>query len=78
MAGLTALAGATILSRLFVAYIRHSPPAQAGGRLAQVYREIRGEVPRVPHLMQVFSLRPEAMERIYRPWIAIMWADRPF
>ncbi len=61
---------------LFVAYIRHIAPAQAGGRLAQVYREIRGEVPRVPNLMQVFSLRPETMEGVYRLWLSIMWSGR--
>lgn len=73
---MTALAAPTILAALFVAYIRHIAPAQAGGRLAQVYREIRGEVPRVPNLMQVFSLRPETMEGVYRLWIAMMWSGR--
>mgnify|MGYP002392560533 CR=1 FL=1 len=42
-----------------MAYIRHIPPSEACGRLAHVYREIRAEVPRVPNLIQVFSLRPE-------------------
>lgn len=73
---MTGAAGPTILARFFVAYIRHIAPAQAGGRLAQVYREIRGEVPRVPNLMQVFSLRPETMEGVYRLWLAIMWSGR--
>jgi len=59
-----------------VAYIRHIPPSQAGGRLAQVYREIRTEVPRVPNLMQVFSLRPETMEGVYRLWLSLMWNGR--
>ncbi len=56
-----------------MAYIRHIPPSQAAGRLAHVYREIRTEVPRVPNLMQVFSLRPETMESIYRSWLVSMW-----
>jgi alkylhydroperoxidase family enzyme len=56
-----------------MAYIREIPPARAGGRLAQVYGEIRGEVPRVPSFLQVFSLRPETMEGMYRNWVAIMW-----
>jgi len=56
-----------------MAYIRHIPPSQACGRLAHVYREIRAEVPRVPNLMQVFSLRPETMESVYRLWLASMW-----
>ncbi|MFN2425844.1 MAG: carboxymuconolactone decarboxylase family protein [Candidatus Binatia bacterium] len=59
-----------------MAYIRHIAPSQAGGRLAQVYREVRSEVPRVPNLMQVFSLRPETMEGVYRHWIALMWSPR--
>jgi uncharacterized peroxidase-related enzyme len=59
-----------------MAYIRHIPPSQAWGRLAHVYREIRTEVPRVPNLMQVFSLRPETMEGIYRNWLANMWNGR--
>jgi len=41
--------------------------------LAGVYREIRSEVPRVPNLMQVFSLRPETMEGLYRSWLSSMW-----
>jgi len=41
--------------------------------LAGVYREIRNEVPRVPNLMQVFSLRPETMEGLYRSWLSSMW-----
>jgi len=73
---LTALPGPTILAAVFVAYIRHIPPAQAGGRLAQVYREIRAEVPRVPNLMQVFSLRPETMEGVYHLWLSMMWSGR--
>jgi uncharacterized peroxidase-related enzyme len=56
-----------------VAYIRHIPPARAGGRLAQIYREIRSEVPRVPNLMQVFSLRPDTMEGVYHSWLSMMW-----
>ncbi len=56
-----------------MAYIRHIPPSQAGGRLAHVYSVIRKEVPRVPNLMQVFSLRPETMEWLYRSWISCMW-----
>jgi uncharacterized peroxidase-related enzyme len=59
-----------------MAHIRHIAPSQAGGRLAQVYREVRSEVPRVPNLMQVFSLRPETMEGVYRHWIALMWSPR--
>jgi uncharacterized peroxidase-related enzyme len=59
-----------------VAHIRHIAPSQAGGRLAQVYKEVRSEVPRVPNLMQVFSLRPETMEGVYRHWIALMWSPR--
>ena len=59
-----------------MAYIRHIPPSQAGGRLAQVYREIRSEVPRVPNLLQSLSLRPETMEGVYRLWIALMWSRR--
>jgi len=59
-----------------MAYIRHIPPSQAAGRLAHVYREIRSEVPRVPNLMQVFSLRPETMESIYRSWLTSMWNGR--
>ena len=59
-----------------MAFIRHIAPSQAGGRLAQVYREVRGEIPRVPNLLQVFSLRPETMEGIYRHWIALMWSRR--
>jgi uncharacterized peroxidase-related enzyme len=62
--------------RAAVAHIRHIAPSQAGGRLAQVYREVRSEVPRVPNLMQVFSLRPETMEGVYRHWIALMWSPR--
>lgn len=56
-----------------MAWIRHIPPARAGGRLAGVYREIRSEVARVPNLMQVFSLRPETMEGLYRSWLSSMW-----
>lgn len=59
-----------------MAYIRHIAPSQAGGRLAQVYREVRAEVPRVPNLLQAFSLRPETMEGVYRHWIALMWSRR--
>jgi len=59
-----------------MAFIRHIAPSQAGGRLAQVYREVRTEVPRVPNLLQVFSLRPETMEGVYRQWIALMWSRR--
>lgn len=59
-----------------MAYIRQIAPSQAGGRLAQVYREVRSEVPRVPNLLQVFSLRPETMEGVYRHWIALMWSRR--
>ena len=59
-----------------MAYIRHIPPSQAGGRLAQVYREIRSEVPRVPNLLQSLSLRPETMEGVYRLWVALMWSRR--
>jgi uncharacterized peroxidase-related enzyme len=62
--------------RAAMAHIRHIAPSQAGGRLAQVYREVRSEVPRVPNLMQVFSLRPETMEGVYRHWIALMWSPR--
>jgi uncharacterized peroxidase-related enzyme len=56
-----------------MAYIRHIPPSSASGRLAHLYREIRAEVPRVPNFMQVFSLRPETMEGLYRGWLANMW-----
>ena len=56
-----------------IAYIRHISPSEAGGRLAHVYREIRHEVPRVPNMMQVFSLRPETMSCVYRSWLASMW-----
>jgi uncharacterized peroxidase-related enzyme len=59
-----------------MAHIRHIPPAHASGRLAQVYREVRTEVPRVPNLIQVFSLRPEIMETVYRSWLSIMWSKR--
>lgn len=59
-----------------VAFIRHIPPSEARGRLAHVYREIRAEVPRVPNLMQVFSLRPETMADIYRSWLSSMWNGR--
>ncbi len=59
-----------------MAYIRHIAPSEACGRLAQVYREIRGEVPRVPNLMQVFSLRPETMESVHRHWLSAMWVGR--
>lgn len=59
-----------------MAFIRHIPPASADGRLAQVYREIRSEVPRVPNLMQVFSLRPATMEGIYSSWMATMWTGQ--
>src|SRR5688572_5386048 len=59
-----------------MAYIRYIPPSRAAGRLAQVYREVRTEVPRVPNLIQLFSLRPETMECIYRSWLAIMWNGR--
>jgi uncharacterized peroxidase-related enzyme len=59
-----------------MAYIRHIPPSQAGGRLAQVYREVRAEVPRVPNFLQAFSLRPETMEGAYRHWLALMWSRR--
>jgi len=41
-----------------------------------VYREIRTEVPRVPNLMQIFSLRPETMEGVYRLWMSLMWSGR--
>ncbi len=56
-----------------MAYIRHISPSQAGGRLAHIYEEIRSEVPRVPNLMQVFSLRPETMAWVYRSWLTSMW-----
>jgi uncharacterized peroxidase-related enzyme len=59
-----------------MAYIRHIPPSEACGRLAHVYREIRAEVPRVPQLIQVFSLRPETMESIHRHWLSAMWVGR--
>ena len=59
-----------------VAFIRHIPPSEARGRLAHVYREIRSDVPRVPNLMQVFSLRPETMTGIYRSWLSSMWIVR--
>jgi AhpD family alkylhydroperoxidase len=59
-----------------MAFIRHIPPSEACGRLAQVYREIRAEVPRVPQLIQVFSLRPETMESIHRHWLSAMWVGR--
>lgn len=59
-----------------MAFIRHIAPSEAGGRLAQVYREVRIEIPRVPNLLQVFSLRPETMEGVYRIWIALMWSGR--
>lgn len=59
-----------------VAFIRHIPPSEARGRLAHVYREIRSDVPRVPNLMQVFSLRPETMTGIYRSWLSSMWNGR--
>ncbi len=57
-----------------MAYIRHIPPSRACGRLAHIYKEIRTEVPRVPNLMQVFSLRPDTMQSIYRTWLASMWS----
>ena len=59
-----------------MAYIRHIPPSEACGRLAHVYREIRAEVPRIPNLIQVFSLRPETMESIHRHWLSAMWVGR--
>lgn len=59
-----------------MAYIRHIPPSEACGRLAHVYREIRAEVPRIPHLIQVFSLRPETMESIHRHWLSAMWVGK--
>ncbi len=59
-----------------MAYIRHIPPSGARGRLAEVYEEIRTEVSRVPNLMQVFSLRPETMEGVYRTWLSLMWSGR--
>ena len=59
-----------------MAYIRYIPPGRAAGRLAQVYREVRSEVPRVPNLIQLFSLRPETMECVYRFWLAVMWNGR--
>jgi AhpD family alkylhydroperoxidase len=59
-----------------MAYIRHIPPSRAAGRLAHVYREVREEVPRVPNLLQVFSLRPELMETVFRSWLSIMWGGR--
>lgn len=59
-----------------MAFIRHIAPSQAGGRLAQVYREVRSEVPRVPNFLQAFSLRPETMEGVYRHWLALMWSRR--
>jgi AhpD family alkylhydroperoxidase len=59
-----------------VAYIRHISPSEACGRLAHVYREIRAEIPRVPGLLQVFSLRPETMESIHRHWLSAMWVGR--
>jgi len=55
-----------------MANIRHIPPSRAAGRLAHVYKEIRAEVPRVPNLIQVFSLRPETMVCMYRGWMATM------
>jgi alkylhydroperoxidase family enzyme len=55
-----------------MAFIRHIPPSRAAGRLAQVYKEIRTELPRVPNLIQVFSLRPESMVWMYRGWMATM------
>jgi uncharacterized peroxidase-related enzyme len=64
------------LAAFFVAYIRYIPPSRAAGRLAQVYREVRAEVPRVPNLLQAFSLRPETMECVYRSWLALMWSGR--
>lgn len=73
---LTGLAPAWLSTPALMAYIRHIPPSRAGGRLAHVYREIRNEVPRVPNLMQVFSLRPETMEGIYRSWLSCMWNGR--
>lgn len=57
-----------------MAYIRHIPPARASGRLAYVYREVRADVPRVPNLIQVFSLRPEIMATVFRSWLSIMWS----
>jgi AhpD family alkylhydroperoxidase len=59
-----------------MAYIRHIPPSEACGRLAHVYRDIREEAPRVPRLLQVFSLRPETMESIHRHWVSAMWVGR--
>ena len=59
-----------------MAYIRHIAPSEACGRLAQVYRDIRGEIPRVPNLMQVFSLRPETMESVHHHWLSAMWVGR--
>lgn len=41
-----------------------------------MYREVRAEVPRVPNLIQLFSLRPETMQCVYRSWLAIMWNGR--
>ncbi len=59
-----------------MAYIRYIPPSRAAGRLAQVYREVREEVPRVPNFLQLLSLRPEILASIYHSWLAIMWNGR--
>lgn len=44
--------------------------------MAEVYRDIRRDVPRVPNLMQVFSLRPETMEGVHQSWLSMMWTGR--
>jgi alkylhydroperoxidase family enzyme len=44
-----------------MAWIRTIPEEQAGGRLAEIYSEIRKGFPVVPNVMKALSLRPELL-----------------
>ncbi len=59
-----------------MAYIKVIPPGRATGDAAAGYRYM-GEMGRfdkkVPKVVQVFSLRPDAMTRMIRTWELSMW-----
>jgi hypothetical protein len=58
-----------------MAYIKTIPPRVAAGQLAEAYQYMAQMCGyhRIPHVIQVFSLRPESMKRLIRVWELGMW-----
>lgn len=63
-----------------MAFIKTVPPSRATGETAEVYGwgyRMTG-YPKMPNIVQVFSLRPGSMRRMIRTWeLAMVVGDEP-